>query len=278
VKRRYFRGAAAFANLEICEFHEAESMGYAIRLPANRVLQERIGCLLKRPVGRSAHEVRRYYGSFSHQAQSWKKPRLVVAKIEWYPGELYPRIGFIVTNLARPAERVVAFYNQRGTAEPWIKEGNGAIKWTACRVALSPPMPCVLSSTPSPTTWAISCGCWRYPRRLGSAPEGAIMPRNPPGIGRMSANVCASLVPPWEKTTPPFFRTVIQPTESSRRSFSVAFSVLGSRGIGARGSKSFGIKRVSPPILVFGRASSRAWRSAIISCCWLRPIPLARRG
>jgi hypothetical protein len=45
------------------------------------------------------------------------------------------RVGFVVTNLARPAERVVAFYNQRGTAEQWIKEGKGAIKWTrlSCR-------------------------------------------------------------------------------------------------------------------------------------------------
>jgi hypothetical protein len=51
------------------------------------------------------------------------------------PNELYPRVGFIVSNLARPAERVVAFYNQRGTAEQWIKEGKGAIKWTrlSCR-------------------------------------------------------------------------------------------------------------------------------------------------
>ena len=32
-------------------------------------------------------------------------------------GELYPRVGFIVTNLSRPAERVVAFYNKRGTCE-----------------------------------------------------------------------------------------------------------------------------------------------------------------
>jgi hypothetical protein len=31
-----------------------------------------------------------------------------VAKVEWHPGELYPRVGFIVTNLARPAERIVA--------------------------------------------------------------------------------------------------------------------------------------------------------------------------
>jgi hypothetical protein len=58
-----------------------------------------------------------------------------VAKVEWHPGELYPRVGFIVTNLVRPAERVVALYNQRGTAEQWIKEGKGAIKWTrlSCR-------------------------------------------------------------------------------------------------------------------------------------------------
>jgi hypothetical protein len=75
----------------------------------------------KRPVGRPPQEVRRYYTSVSYQAQSWKKPRRVVAKVEWHPGELYPWLGFIVTNLARPAERVVAFYNQRGTAEQWMR-------------------------------------------------------------------------------------------------------------------------------------------------------------
>ena len=63
------------------------------------------------------------------------KPRHVVAKVEWHPGELYPRVGFIVTNLARSAEGVVAFYNQRGTCEQYIKEGKNAIKWTrlSCR-------------------------------------------------------------------------------------------------------------------------------------------------
>ena len=135
VKRLYFRDDAAFANPEMYEFLEAEGAGYAMRLPANRVLQERIGHLLKRPPGRPPHEVRRYYASFSYQAQSWNKPRRVVAKVEWHPGELYPRVGFIVTNLARPAERIVAFYNQRGTAEQYIKEGKNAIKWTrlSCR-------------------------------------------------------------------------------------------------------------------------------------------------
>jgi len=135
VKRLYFRGDAAFANPEMYEYLEAEGIGYAIRLPANRILQDRIGYLLKRPVGRPPHAVRRYYASFSYQAQSWNKSRHVVAKVEWHPDELYPRVGFIVSNLPRSAEGIVAFYNQRGRCEQHIKEGKNAIKWTrlSCR-------------------------------------------------------------------------------------------------------------------------------------------------
>jgi hypothetical protein len=59
----------------------------------------------------------RFYASFRYRAQSWSRSRRVVAKVEWHPGELYPRVGFIVTNLHRSAKRVVAFYNGRGTAE-----------------------------------------------------------------------------------------------------------------------------------------------------------------
>ncbi|MDA8575194.1 IS1380 family transposase [Alphaproteobacteria bacterium] len=133
--RLYFRGDAAFASPDIYDYLEAEGMLYAIRIKANTVLQECIAHLLRRPVGRPPTHVRRYHASFSYQAGSWDKKRRVVAKVEWHPGELYPRVGFIVTNLSRPAERVVAFYNQRGTAEQWIKEGKNAIKWTrlSCR-------------------------------------------------------------------------------------------------------------------------------------------------
>jgi hypothetical protein len=133
--RRYFRADAAFAMPEIYTFLEAEGFKYAIRLPANPVLQQRIGHLLRRPVGRPAKDVRRTYASFRYQAKSWTTSHRVVAKVEWHLGELYPRVGFIVTNLARPPERVVAFYNRRGTAEHWIKEGKNALVWTrlSCR-------------------------------------------------------------------------------------------------------------------------------------------------
>src|SRR5262249_13419104 len=114
VSRIYFRADAAFAMSEAYEFLEAEQIKYAIRLPANQVLQSRIGDLLTRPVGRPPHHVRRFHANFSCQAGTWTKPRRVIAKVAWHPGELYPRVGFIVTNMSRPAERVVAFYNKRG--------------------------------------------------------------------------------------------------------------------------------------------------------------------
>jgi hypothetical protein len=131
----YFRADAAFAKPELYELLEAEGVQYAIRLPANPVLQERIAHLLTRPVGRPPKRPQLFHASFSYQAQSWTKPRRVVAKVEWHQGELYPRVGFLVTNLTRPAERVVRFYNGRGTAEQWIKEGKLALRWTrlSCR-------------------------------------------------------------------------------------------------------------------------------------------------
>jgi hypothetical protein len=64
------------------------------------------------------------------QAASWKTARRVVAKVEYHAGELFPRVGFIVTNLETPSRAVVRFYNKRGTAEQWIKEGKQAVKMT----------------------------------------------------------------------------------------------------------------------------------------------------
>src|SRR3984893_4782984 len=85
VSRIYFRADAGFANPEVYEFLEVERIKYAIRLPANRILHERIGHLLTRPIGRPSNEVRRSYANFTYQAGSWTKSRRV--KVEWHPGE-----------------------------------------------------------------------------------------------------------------------------------------------------------------------------------------------
>jgi hypothetical protein len=72
VSRIYFRADAGFANPDVYEFLEAERIKYAIRLPANQVLQNRIAYLLKRTVGRPPNEVRRYYANFTYQAGSFR--------------------------------------------------------------------------------------------------------------------------------------------------------------------------------------------------------------
>jgi hypothetical protein len=127
---KFFRGDAAFASPKLLRLLEAESYRYAIRLKANAVLERQIAHLLKRPVGRPSKKPKVIYHSFYYQAKSWDRSRRVVAKVEWHAGELFPRVGFVVTNLRRSPKRVIKFYNGRGTAEQWIKEGKYALKWT----------------------------------------------------------------------------------------------------------------------------------------------------
>jgi len=128
--RKYFRGDAAFSKPEIYEYLEENGYLYAIRLPANQILQDKIRHLLTRPVGRPPKKPIVLLYEFSYQAASWDQSRRVVAKVEWYQGELFPRVGFIVTNMSAKPEGVVHFYNGRGTAEQWIKEGKYALNWT----------------------------------------------------------------------------------------------------------------------------------------------------
>jgi Transposase DDE domain group 1 len=134
---RFFRADAAYAIPAIYERLEEAQYFYDIRLPANNVLREKIGHQLTRPVGRpSLTKVKRFFEDFEYQAQSWDKARRVIAKVEWHPGELFPRVGFIITNLPMETDWLIRFYNQRGTAEKHIKEGKYAFHWTrrlSCR-------------------------------------------------------------------------------------------------------------------------------------------------
>jgi len=121
--RKQFRGAAGFARPELYEYLEEHDFLYAIRLPANAVLERE-----SEPCGEPPEELEPgppvvTYHDFAYQAGTGDRPRRVVAKLEWHVGELFPRVGFIVTNRIDPARGGGRFYNGRGTGEPWIKEG-----------------------------------------------------------------------------------------------------------------------------------------------------------
>jgi hypothetical protein len=125
-----FRADAAFAKPEVYEALEERGVKYAIRIPANDSLEREIAELLPRPVERPSQKPLVEYKKFLYRAASWKRARRVVAKVEHHAGELFPRVGFIVTNLTLPSRAVVRFHNKRGTSEQWIKEGKNAVRMT----------------------------------------------------------------------------------------------------------------------------------------------------
>src|SRR6202162_1815352 len=129
-QRVAFRADAAFARPEIYEALEARGVQYAVRIPANKNLELAIEDILFRSPGRPSLKPLIRDKSFHYQADSWTTPRRVVVKVEHHAGELFLRVGFIVTNLPLPNRAVVRFYNKRGTAEQWIKEGKQAAHWT----------------------------------------------------------------------------------------------------------------------------------------------------
>jgi len=126
---KYFRGDAGFAKPQLYRYLEKEGFRYAIRLPANQVLQQKIAALVDRPAYNYDRTIVRYY-QLRYQAGSWRRSRRVVAQLKWHPGKLFAEVSFIVTNMSRSPQAVVEFYNKRGKAEQWIKEGKYALNWT----------------------------------------------------------------------------------------------------------------------------------------------------
>jgi hypothetical protein len=129
-RKLYFRGDAAFASPDIYDYLEDNDILYAIRISANNVLYEKIDHLMTRPVGRPPKKPRIFYHEFHYRASSWDRSRRVVAKVEWHQGELFPRVGFLVTNRSAKAKNVFKFYNKRGKCEQYIREGKYALSWT----------------------------------------------------------------------------------------------------------------------------------------------------
>jgi len=171
-----FRADAAFAKPEIYEALEERKVKYTIRLPANDNLERKVAQLLKRPVGRPSYKPVVRYRSFFYQAASWKSARRIVAKVELHFGELFPRVGFIVTNFQTSSRAVVRFYNKRGTAEQWIKEGKQAVAMTRLSCHRFHANEVRLWLSVIAYYWATCGGGWRC--RLGS-PTGRCENRGP---------------------------------------------------------------------------------------------------
>ncbi len=132
----WFRGDAAFAKPEIYEYCEEHRITYFIRLPANKNLDRLVAPHLSRPVGRPPQSgIQFKIVDLHYQAKSWSRPRRVVAKIESHRGELFPRIGFVVTNSRFPGGKVIKVYNDRGDVENRIKESKNTLGWdkTSCQ-------------------------------------------------------------------------------------------------------------------------------------------------
>ena len=124
------RADAAFGIPKLYELCEELGVDYVIRLKENNSLAEGVSELLKKPGEENKDRYITLYKDIVYQAKSWDKARRVIAKIEHHPDELFPRVGFIITNLKWRNKKVVKFYNKRGTCEQWIKEGKNTLTWT----------------------------------------------------------------------------------------------------------------------------------------------------
>ena len=128
-KRVAFRADAAFARPAIYEALEARGVGYAIRIPANKNLELAIEDVLFRSPGRPSRTPLVRYKSVQYQADSWTTARRVVAKDAHHVGELFPRVGFIVTNLPAPesCRRAVLQQARDGGAMDQGRQASGTL-------------------------------------------------------------------------------------------------------------------------------------------------------
>ena len=104
-------------------------MTYFIRLKSNNTLKKLIEPHLERATGNLLKSgIQEKFIDLSYQAGSWEKPRRVVSRIAWHESELFPQIGFVVTNSRISVEKVIKLYHHRAEIENRIKEGKNTLR------------------------------------------------------------------------------------------------------------------------------------------------------
>jgi hypothetical protein len=190
VKHLYFRGDAAFADPEIYEFLEAKGANYTIRLPANRVLQDKIGHLLKRLVGRPPHEVRRYYASFASRRRAGASRATLLLRSNGVRASC-TRASASSSATWRGLPRVLSLTTGVARASSTSRKARTRSSGPGCHAAPSPPTPSGFSSMRWPIISAISGGStalrqWRRRFAVAEAGEKRDADRKTADIWRIS--------------------------------------------------------------------------------------------
>jgi hypothetical protein len=123
------RGDSGFMSPKILEALEGlkKPPAYIFRLNSNSKLA-RLGIpSLERPSSPRTKEPREWLTEIDYKAARWKKARRVIIVNIERPGELFVHQFYLVTNSTLAAERVLALYRQRGTAEARLGEWKSAV-------------------------------------------------------------------------------------------------------------------------------------------------------
>lgn len=123
-----FRADAGFAMPEIYELCEAMGIRYVIGQITHASYKEHAADVLAqaRQQFDETGQKARLFTEFEYQAETWDRPRRVIAKAEVMSEGENPR--FVVTNIAElEPEAAYDFYTERGQAENYIKDLKNAI-------------------------------------------------------------------------------------------------------------------------------------------------------
>jgi hypothetical protein len=118
----FLRGDAGMATPAVEAKLEAEGIRYVLGIGTNRVFKTRVAGLIAKAETRYARTNRPVHlrTSFWHRAKSWPHQRRILVKIDVTAQGL--NVRFMVTNRRGHAADLVAWYDDRGASENWIKE------------------------------------------------------------------------------------------------------------------------------------------------------------
>jgi hypothetical protein len=118
----FLRGDAGMATPSIEAKLEAEGIGYVLGIGTNRVFKAHVAGRVAMAQARYDRTGRPVYlrTSFRHRARSWPYHRRILVKIDVTTQGL--NVRFMVTNRRGASADLVAWYDDRGASENWIKE------------------------------------------------------------------------------------------------------------------------------------------------------------